>query len=144
MSENRPSRAAALAWVRGHCPDLEIQEGPGWHRAHFTHEGRDVIVDVEGPGSRDEIAQRVFGYLRGRLGVPVKGEDDLVQRIVSARAAGDDKLADELEREFMARAAGVRSRGPRRVARGRVDMPGIRDLASEEYLPRSWGDRKVR
>ena len=67
-----------------------------------------------------------------------------MQRIVSARAAGDDKLADELEREFMARAAGVRSRGAQRVARGRVDMPGIRDLASEEYLPRSWGDRKVR
>jgi hypothetical protein len=149
VREPRPSREAALAWVRGHCPDLEIQDGgPVGHRARMTFRGRRLEVVVEGPESRDEIAYQVWLRLRQEMGTPVRGHgpgpsgDDIVQEIVQARIAGQHEKADGLEQLLVANRIGA---SPGALPRGIWQhRPENRDMPPRErqetYLNR---DRKV-
>ena len=148
--KNRPSREAALAWVRGHCPDLEIQNGPDWCRAHFTWKGREHIVDTSGPQAREEVALRLWELLRAEQGSPVPGaggeadEGAMIREIMRARVAGQDPEADKLELALVARRM---TRPVPPLHRGAWAQPSVRSRGDlppsprqETYLNR---DRKV-
>ncbi len=153
-ADERPATEVAISWVRGHCPDLEIQDGgPKGFRAWATIGGREVMVMAPEKAkrgyTRDEIAQRLWELVRAAQGAPVRNvaradaaEEDVIRRIVLARAMGDDKEATSLEQQLVASRIGA---SPRALPRGIWQhRPENRDMPPQErqetYLNR---DRKV-
>ena len=144
--EGVPSRDAALSWVRGHAPDLEIQAGERAYRASFTFGGEEHTVVARGEDARELIAVLLWEKLRALQRAPVPGatvdgeesEDDLIRNIIDARARGDDQTADGLERALIALRTSIELPAPRRQERQDPrEMPPRGGARQESFLNRN-------